>query len=207
VSGSGAPIAASAHPMDQDLPLILASASPRRSELLRQVGIHPAAVDAAAVDESPLPRESPAALALRLAVRKASAVAPRHLGAVVLAADTVVACGRRVLPKAEDPETAEQCLRMLSGRRHRVHSGVAVITPTGALRTRGVVSVVAFARLTDAEIRAYLASGEWNGKAGGYAIQGRAGAFVRFLSGSYSNVVGLPLFETVALLRSAGLEW
>lgn len=207
MSGSGAPVAASAHPMDTNPPLILASASPRRRDLLSQIGLAPAMVAVAAIDESPHPRELPATLALRLAVEKAAAVAPRHPGAVVLAADTVVACGRRVLPKAEDAATAERCLRMLSGRRHRVLSGIAVVTPAGALRTRRVVSVVAFARLTEADLRAYLASGEWDGKAGGYAIQGRAAAFVRFLSGSYSNVVGLPLFETASLLRSAGLEW
>jgi septum formation protein len=184
--------------------LVLASASPRRLELLRQIGIVPDQVDPADIDETPRRGEMPAALALRLAVEKAQAVAPRHPGAFVLGADTVVACGRRILPKTEDENAARACLELLSGRRHRVHGGVALVTPQGRLATRRIDSPVAFKRLSPAEIAAYLESGEWRGKAGGYAIQGRAAAFVRWLSGSYSNVVGLPLYETANLLAGHG---
>jgi len=184
--------------------LVLASASPRRLELLKQIGLTPARVEPADLDETPLPRELPAAHALRLARGKAEAVAARHPDAVVLAADTVVACGRRILPKGTDGATSRKCLALLSGRRHRVIGGVAVIAPGKEAATRLVTTTVAFKRLTDDEIAAYLASGEWQGKAGAYAIQGRAALFARFLSGSYSNVVGLPLFETAALLRAAG---
>ncbi|MCX7356007.1 MAG: Maf family protein [Alphaproteobacteria bacterium] len=184
--------------------LVLASASPRRLELLKQIGLKPDRVDPASLDETPLPRELPAAHASRLAREKAEAVAARHPGAVVLAADTVVACGRRILPKGTDETTARKCLSLLSGRRHRVIGGVAVIAPGKGAKVRLVTTAVAFKRLTDAEIEAYLASGEWRDKAGAYAIQGRAALFVRFLSGSYSNVVGLPLFETAALLKAAG---
>lgn len=184
--------------------LVLASASPRRLELLKQIGLTPDRVDPASLDETPLPRELPAAHAMRLARAKAAAVALRHPDAVVLAADTVVACGRRILPKGSDEATARRCLSILSGRRHRVIGGVAVVAPGKGVKTRLVTTIVAFKRLTDAEIAAYLASGEWRDKAGAYAIQGRAALFVRFLSGSYSNVVGLPLFETAALLQAAG---
>jgi septum formation protein len=184
--------------------LVLASASPRRLELLGQVALAPDLVDAAALDETPLKDELPARHALRLAVAKARAVAQRHPGAFVLGADTVVACGRRILPKAEDAATAGRCLALLSGRRHRVHGGVALVTPAGKLATRHVQTIVAFKRLTAAEIAAYLASGEWQGKAGGYAIQGLAALFVRQIGGSYSNVVGLPLFETASLLAGQG---
>lgn len=185
--------------------LVLASASPRRVDLLRQVGIEPGPIDPADIDETPGPRELPRPYALRMARAKLAAVAARHPGAVVLAADSVVACGRRILPKAEREDEARRCLDLLSGRRHRVLGGVAVAAPDGAVRTRLVETVVAFKRLTPPEIEAYIASGEWQGKAGGYAIQGRAARFVTFLSGSYSNVVGLPLFETAALLGAAGL--
>ena len=184
--------------------LVLASASPRRLELLKQIGLVPDRVDPASLDETPMPRELPAAHASRLAREKAEAVAARHPGAVVLAADTVVACGRRILSKSTDETTARKCLSLLSGRRHRVIGGVAVIAPGKGAKVRLVTTTVAFKRLTDAEIEAYLASGEWRDKAGAYAIQGRAALFVRFLSGSYSNVVGLPLFETAALLQAAG---
>jgi septum formation protein len=184
--------------------LVLASASPRRLELLRQIGIVPDEIDPAGLDETPRRGETPAALASRLAVAKARAVAPRHPGAFVLAADTVVACGRRMLPKTEDAAAARACLELLSGRRHRVIGGVALLTPQARLATRRVITQVAFKRLSAAEIAAYLASGEWHGKAGGYAIQGRAAALVRWLSGSYSNVVGLPLFETAQLLAGHG---
>jgi len=185
------------------LPLVLASASPRRLDLLRQVGLEPATIDPADIDETPRVRELPRAYALRMALAKLAAVKERHAGALVLAADSVVVCGRRILPKTEVEAEARDCLVRMSGRRHRVLGAVAVAGPDQKVRTRLVETVVRFKRLEAAEIDAYLASGEWQGKAGGYAIQGRAAAFVAFLSGSYSNVVGLPLFETVALLNSA----
>ena len=184
-------------------PLVLASASPRRLDLLRQVGLEPAEIDPADIDETPGPREAPRAYALRMARAKLAAVAHRHPGAVVLAADSVVVCGRRILPKAESEQDARACLTLLSGRRHRVLGGVAVGSADGAVRTRLVETVVRFKRLEAAELDDYLRCGEWRGKAGGYAIQGRAAGFVAFVSGSYSNVVGLPLFETVALLKAA----
>lgn len=186
-------------------PLVLASASPRRLELLRQVGAAPDEIDPAAIDETPRPREKPADYAKRIARDKLAAVAPRHPGAYVLAADTVVACGRRILPKAENAATARACLRQLSGRRHRVLGGLIVQAPDGRRAARLVVTLVAFRRLQADEIDAYLDSGEWHGKAGGYAIQGRAAAFVPRINGSYANVVGLPVVETLALLR--GLGW
>jgi septum formation protein len=182
--------------------LILASASPRRLDLLARIGVVPDTVVPADVDETAFKDELPARHAERLAAAKAAAV-PRP-GALVLAADTVVAAGRRILPKAEDEATARACLELLSGRRHRVHSAVTLVDAEGKARHRLSTSIVAFKRLTGQEIDAYLASGEWRGKAGGYAIQGRAEAFVRFLSGSHSGVVGLPLFETRALLLSTG---
>jgi septum formation protein len=184
----------------------LASASPRRLELLAQIGLSPDLVDAAELDESPVLRELPQPHALRLAEEKARAVAVRHAGAFVLGADTVVACGRRILPKTLDREAARQCLHLLSGRRHRVCGGIAVLCPDGRLRRRAVTSIVAFKRLEADEINDYLAAEEWHGKAGGYAIQGLAARFVRFLSGSYSNVVGLPLYETTQLLAGQGYE-
>lgn len=189
--------------------LVLASASPRRLDLLRQIGVVPDAVDPADIDESPLPRELPPQHALRLAGEKAAAVAARHSGAFVLAADTVVACGRRILPKAEEEKQARACLSLLSGRRHRVFGGVVLLAPAGeeeALRRseRLVRTDVTFKSLSHEETESYIASGEWQGKAGGYAIQGRAAAHVRWIGGSYSNVVGLPLFEVAALLRGAG---
>jgi len=186
--------------------LILASASPRRRDLLAQIGIFPDRVVPAALDEAPLKRELPAAHALRLAVAKARAVAAANAGAFVIGADTAVALGRRILPKAEDEAAARRCLELLSGRRHRVLGGVCVVAPDGRARTRLVTSVVAFKHLDAAEIADYIAGGEWRGKAGGYAIQGRAAALIRFVSGSYSNVVGLPLFETMQLLRGAGFD-
>ena len=184
--------------------LVLASASPRRLDLLRQIGLEPDQVDPADIDEVPRPGELPPAHAIRLAEQKARAVMPRHPGAFVLAADTVVACGRRILPKPVDSATARSCLKLLSGRRHRVHSGIALAGPDERLTLRRVDSQVAFKRLSEAEIAAYLCSGEWRGKAGGYAIQGRAAALIRWVSGSYSNVVGLPLFETAQLLAGRG---
>ena len=184
--------------------LVLASASPRRLDLLRQIGLEPDRIDPAGIDEVPRPGEMPPAHAMRLAEEKARAVMPRHPGAFVLAADTVVACGRRILPKPADPSTARSCLTLLSGRRHRVHGGIALAGPDDRLILRRVDSQVAFKRLSEAEINAYLCSGEWRGKAGGYAIQGRAAALIRWVSGSYSNVVGLPLFETAQLLAGRG---
>jgi nucleoside triphosphate pyrophosphatase len=184
--------------------LVLASSSPRRRELLAQIGIVPDAIDPADIDERPLPRELPMPHAARLAAEKARLVAARHPGAFVLGADTVVACGRRILPKAETEAQARACLAQLSGRRHRVHGGIALATPKGALIGRSVTTIVAMKRLTAREIEAYVASEEWRGKAGGYAIQGIAARFIRGIAGSYSNVVGLPLFETGALLEGQG---
>jgi len=184
--------------------LVLASASPRRLELLRQIGIVPDHVEPADIDETPRRGELPAGHVVRLAEAKARAVRPRHPGAFILAADTVVACGRRILPKAEDEATARACLDLLSGRRHRVYGGVALLTPAGELATRRVISQVAFKRLSEEELAAYLSSGEWHGKAGGYAIQGHAAALIPWIAGSYSNVVGLPLYETVQLLAGRG---
>jgi septum formation protein len=184
--------------------LVLASASPRRLELLRQIGVVPDHVEPADIDETPRPRELPAGHVVRLAEAKARAVRPRHPNSFILAADTVVACGRRILPKAEDEATARACLTLLSGRRHRVYSGIALLTPGGDLAIRRVVSQVTFKRLSDQELAAYLASGEWHGKAGGYAIQGHAAALIPWIAGSYSNVVGLPLYETAQLLAGRG---
>jgi septum formation protein len=184
--------------------LVLASASPRRRDLLAQVGIVPDIIQAAAVDETPEKDERPRALAMRLAEAKARAVAADHPHGFVLGADTVVACGRRILPKPEDEAEARACLELLSGRRHTVYGGVALVCPDGSLRARVVETAVSVKRLQADEIADYLASGEWQGKAGGYAIQGRAARFVKAVSGSYPNVVGLPLFEVVGLLRGAG---
>lgn len=184
---------------------MLASASPRRLDLLAGIGIAPDAVDPAAVDETPGKAELPRDHAARLAGEKAAAVRARHPDAVVLAADTVVALGRRILPKAEDEATARRCLTMLSGRRHKVIGGVTVIGVDGTEWRRLVTTSVKFKRLDIAEIEAYIASGEWDGKAGGYAIQGRAAALIPWIEGSWSNVVGLPLYETAQLLRNAGV--
>ena len=189
-----------------DAPLILASASPRRLALLRQAGIEPAEVDPADLDETPEDGELPRVYAARMAAEKAAAVSARHAGAYVLAADTVVACGRRILPKATTAAEAERCLKLLSGRRHRVFGGVEVLAPDGRSARRCVVTQVLFKRLEPAEIAGYLATGDWEGKAGGYAIQGTAGAFIPWINGSHSNVIGLPLTETLALLRGLGFE-
>jgi nucleoside triphosphate pyrophosphatase len=184
-------------------PLALASASPRRLDLLARIGVVPDAVCPTETDEAPRKGEVPRRLAARLAAAKAVA-AEAPPGALVLAADTVVGLGRRVLPKAGTEGEARRCLEMLSGRRHQVATGVTLRLPDGTMRHRLVLTAVAFQRLTPAQIDDYVASGEWKGKAGGYAIQGRAECFVRFLSGSHSSVVGLPLFETAQLLRGAG---
>ena len=190
--------------------LVLGSASPRRLALLAQIGVKPDAVLPAEIDETPRPREGSRALAERLAREKALASAAIAGGradlvpCLTLAADTVVGVGRRVLPKCETPAEAEACLALLSGRGHRVFTGLALVTGSGAVRRRLVETRLKFKRLSHNEIEAYLASGEWRGKAGGYAIQGIAGAFVQRLVGSYSNVVGLPLAETAALLAGEG---
>ncbi len=190
--------------------LILASASPRRLALLQQAGIEPDTLVPAEIDETPLPRESPRKLALRLARGKASEAARRirddeqWQGSVILAADTVVCVGRRILPKAETVEEADACIRLLSGRAHRVYTGLCRVDQAGRVTTKLVETRVRFKRLSKEEIEAYLASGEWRGKAGGYAIQGIAGAFAISLVGSYTNVVGLPLAEAVGLIGATG---
>jgi septum formation protein len=188
----------------KNIPLVLASASPRRLDLLRQIGLEPDRVEPAHIDETPQPNETPRRLALRLACEKAMAAAARAPGCAVLAADTVVSVGRRVLPKAETEAEARQCLTLLSGRAHRVMTAIAVIAPDGRQASRLSESRLHFKRLTPAEIDAYVAGGEWAGKAGGYGIQGAAGAFVMNLQGSYSGVVGLPLYETWCLLAGLG---
>jgi septum formation protein len=192
--------------------LVLASGSPRRLELLQQAGIEPDALIPANIDEEPLKSEHPRSLAKRLAIEKArkAAVIDRRDGGdeptFVLGADTVVAVGRRILPKADFIDEATSCLRLLSGRSHRVYTGVCLITPAGKERVRLVETRVRMKRLTREEIESYLASGQWRGKAGGYGIQGLAGTFVVKLTGSYSNVVGLPLYETVSLLTGEGFR-
>ncbi|NIA70833.1 septum formation protein Maf [Pelagibius litoralis] len=185
-------------------PLVLASASPRRLQLLQQIGMTPADIDPADIDETPRKRELPPAYAKRIAAAKADAVVARHGGAFVLAADTVVAVGRRILPKPEDEAAARACLTLLSGRRHRVLGAVVVQAPDGRRADVLVTTAVVFKRLCEAEIEDYLAGGEWRGKAGGYAIQGRAAAFIPRIIGSYPNVVGLPLVETRNLLTGLG---
>lgn len=190
--------------------LVLASGSPRRLGLLNQAGIEPDALMPAEVDEIPIKGELPRALANRLAREKAEAslAAVRReeslRGAFIVAADTVVAVGRRIMPKTELMEEAAQCLRLLSGRNHRVYTSVCLVTPKESFRQRLVETRVRFKRLSKEEIEAYLASGEWRGKAGGYAVQGLAGTFVVKIVGSFSNVVGLPLYETVSLLDGEG---
>jgi len=187
------------------VPLILASASPRRLDLLRQVGIEPDRVVATDIDEGLLKGETPRIHTVRLALAKAQAGAAAAPGAFVVAADTVVAVGRRVLPKAETQQEARDCLKLLSGRAHKVLTAVAVIAPDGRCGSRLVETRVRFKRLTAQETESYLESDEWRGKAGGYGVQGRAGGFVTDLAGSYSAVVGLPLYETLSLLQ--GLGW
>jgi septum formation protein len=187
-------------------PLVLASASPRRLTLLEQIGIRPDKIAPAAIDETPLKDELPREHALRLAKEKARAIAKDYPDAFVLAADTVVACGRRILGKAANEYEAKKFLRLLSGRRHHVIGGIALCAPKGVSFSRIVETTVRFRRLTDADIDMYLKSGEWRDKAGAYAIQGSAGAWVPFIGGSYSNVVGLSLYDTVQMLRGAGFQ-
>lgn len=185
--------------------LILASASPRRLALLGQIGATPDLVVSADIDETPLRDELPRDYVARIASAKAAHVAKDHGNAFVLAGDTAVACGRRILPKAENENQARDCLQLLSGRRHQVLTGIALHTPGRALLMRTVMSVVKFKRLSDEDVAMYLASDEWRGKAGGYAIQGLAAMFVSGLRGSYSNVVGLPLYDVAQMLQGAGL--
>ena len=184
--------------------LILASASPRRIDLLARIGVTPDAVVPADIDECALRGELPRQHAMRLAREKAEAVAAQEADALVLAADTVVAVGRRILPKVEDEATLRTCMKLLSGRRHRVITGVALASPTNPIRERLVETMIAMKRLSDEEIDYYASHGEWRGKAGGYALQGYGEVYVRHIAGSYSNVVGLPLAETRVLLKSAG---
>jgi len=186
--------------------LVLASASPRRLDLLARIGVVPDAVDPAHIDESVPAGELPRDHALRLAIEKAEAVEARHPDALVLAADTVVAVGRRILPKVEDEVTLRACMKLLSGRRHRVLTGVALAIPGQPARGRLVETMIAVKRLSDEEIDYYAGHGEWHGKAGGYALQGYGEVYVRHIAGSYSNVVGLPLAETRLLLKSAGYD-
>jgi septum formation protein len=186
-------------------PLLLGSSSPRRLDLLRQVQVEPDRVLSPEIDESPLPRELPRSYALRMAEAKARAVAVQAAGAFVLAADTVVALGRRILPKCTSEPEARRCLELLSGRRHRVLGGVCVIAPDGRAARRVVETAVRLKRLAPDELAACLACGEWLGKAGGYAIQGMAAAYIPAINGSYANVVGLPVVEALAMLQ--GLGW
>lgn len=181
--------------------IILASASPRRVDLLQQIGVKPTQIIPADIDETPLDKELPRDLAMRLALQKAQAVSKEHKGSFILAADTVVACGRRALPKAETAEEARKCLKLLSGRKHHVYGGLCIITDQGIERTRLCDTIVKFKRLTNQDIDAYIQSGEWEGKAGGYAIQGLAASYISFIQGSYSNVVGLSLYDTMQVLR------
>lgn len=184
--------------------LILASSSPRRLELLKQVGIVPAQTVPAGIDETPRKGELPRALALRLAEGKARAAAAHHPGAFVLAADTVVACGRRMLGKADNEDDVRHFLALLSGRRHKVIGGIALAVPGGGIHARAVETAVQFKKLSPAEIESYARSGEGIGKAGGYAIQGRAAVYIKFTGGSYSNVVGLSLYDTMQMLNGTG---
>lgn len=184
--------------------LILASASPRRRELLARIGFVPDSIIPADIDEIPRKDEIPKRHALRLAIGKAQEIASRHTGSYILSADTVVGVGRRILPKAEDVETAKYCLDLLSGRAHRVFTGICLITPDGREISRVVETRLKMKRLSDVELTQYLDSGEWDGKAGGYGIQGLAGAFISYISGSYTNVVGLPVYETRNMLIGAG---
>ena len=193
-------------PIASNKKLILASASPRRRDLLAQIGYVPDSILPANIDESEGARETPTALAYRLATQKAVALSDGlDADTLILAADTVVSVGRRILPKTEDEEAARACLKLMSGRGHRVRTGLCLLSAQGSV-TKVVSSRVVMRRLSEDDVKAYLASGEWQGKAGGYAIQGRAAAFISSIVGSYSNIVGLPLFETANLLQGAGMH-
>lgn len=184
--------------------IILASASPRRKDLLSQINVTPDKIIPADIDETPLKNEKPAQTAKRLALLKARKIYESHKDFFILAADTLVACGSRELPKAETPEQAQECLKLLSGRRHKVLGGICLITPDGKEVSKLVTTTVQFKRLSRAEIDTYIESGEWRGKAGGYAIQGLCAGYIKQISGSYSNVVGLSLYDTLNLLRGNG---
>jgi len=186
--------------------LLLASASSRRLDLLRQIAITPDDVTAADIDETPLKHEKAKSLALRLSAAKAAALKGAYPDHFILAADTVVSCGQNILDKAESSEIAEKYLKKLSGRRHQVHGGITLLTPNGQEFTRHCQTLVQFKPLSTQDIEGYIQSNEWNGKAGGYAIQGFAAAFVKYMSGSYSNVVGLSLYDTIKILESAGFK-
>ena len=188
-------------------PLVLASASPRRRELLKQIGVIPASIISCDIDETPRRGELPAPYARRMACEKATAAQSLSplAGAAILAGDTVVACGRTIFPKTETADAARDCLESLSGRRHRVHGGIALLRPDGKMVSRLVTSIVTFKRLSAEDIAQYIDSNDWQDKAGGYAIQGRAAAHIRHISGSYSNIVGLSLFDVSALLAGNGL--
>ena len=187
--------------------LILASQSPRRKHLLADAGIFADHVIAADIDETPIKNERPADYVLRMAQEKADAVASRSGGQFVLSADTAVTCGQRILPKAETAEDAKRCLQLLSGRSHRVYGGICLYLPDGKWRKKLSVSRVKFRPLSPTDRHAYLQSGEWKGKAGGYAIQGRAGLYVRQITGSYSNIVGLDMHKVAGLLLGAGFDY
>lgn len=181
--------------------LILASASPRRVDLLQQIGIVPAQIIPADIDETSLKSEHPRDLAQRLALEKAQAIAKDNPNTFIIAADTVVACGRRILPKAETEDQARDCLNLLSGRKHHVYGGICIITDNGKEITRLCDTIVKFKPLTNHDINIYIETGEWDGKAGGYAIQGFSASYISFMQGSYSNVVGLSLYDTMQILR------
>ena len=184
--------------------LILASASPRRIDLLKQINIEPYKIIPADINEMPLKKEEPSQHAKRLSFEKAEAIYKNNSNCFVLAADTVVACGKRILPKAEDPDTARTCLKLLSGRRHRVLGGISLFAPDGKHSTHLVTTSVKFKHLDKTDIQEYLDSNEWNGKAGGYAIQGLAAKYIKFINGSYSNIVGLSLYDTEKMLKGMG---
>nr|WP_236823513.1 nucleoside triphosphate pyrophosphatase [Blastomonas sp. RAC04] len=186
-------------------PLILASASPRRQQLLARIGVTADAIVPADIDETPIKAELPRVYARRMAAQKAQVVASQHPDSAVLSGDTVVAVGRRILPKAESEAEARMCLELVSGRRHMVLSAVTLMLPDGRSLHRLSESAVIFKRLHADEVDAYIASGEWQGKAGGYAIQGSAEALIRSMAGSYSGIMGLPLYETRSMLVTAGL--
>ncbi len=193
--------------MTKTLDLILASASPRRLELLKQLKIEPKQVISADIDETPHKGEKPKILALRLSQGKAKAIFDQYPEHYILAADTVVACGQQILDKAENEEQAIQYLTKLAGRRHHVHGGIALITPAGTALSAYCKTLVQFKPLSAAEIENYIQSGEWNGKAGGYAIQGYAATFVKYMAGSYSNVVGLSLYDTMKLMKRSKFQF
>ena len=186
---------------------LLGSASPRRLELLKQIGINPDLVEAPNIDETNFKKELPSNYVKRMAIEKSLILKPKYENSIILTADTVVALGRRILPKTTDVKMAEDCLRMISGRRHKVLTSFALCSPNKILKVKTVVSLVKFKRLHNEEIKYYLETNEWNGKAGGYAIQGVAASFINFISGSYSNVMGLPLAELYRALLSIGYHF